>query len=253
MAEVLAIDRSTVYRHLKQLEDLRLIKSMRTREKTIYVVLPVPSPRPESGSTPLFDAIEIEMLDQDSVWSPVASERMSPDSEIDSSQRNSSVASVQPPVSSLRPASRNGENRNKEEQDAFNKTQEQDFRGNKTLERSPSEPSAAQIQECAVRIVQLLGMPETQANLKIVEAGVIAEIRYAGLSPESAAQIIAEAAMDDREKGIPINKFYFEDARWRTPNGGPNKAGQRFERINRARERAIENIKARSRSKELDH
>src|SRR5208283_1014080 len=48
MADVLAMDKSTVYRYLKQLEDLRLIKSMRTREKTIYIVLPVPPPRPEA-------------------------------------------------------------------------------------------------------------------------------------------------------------------------------------------------------------
>ena len=53
MAEVLDIDKSTVYRKLKELEDLRLIKTMRTREKTIYIVLEVPPPRPQSGSTPL--------------------------------------------------------------------------------------------------------------------------------------------------------------------------------------------------------
>ncbi len=68
MAGVLDMDRSTIYRYLKQLEDLRLIKTLRTREKTIYVVLPVPPAPPEAGSTPLFDAVEFKTPDQTSIW-----------------------------------------------------------------------------------------------------------------------------------------------------------------------------------------
>jgi hypothetical protein len=253
MAEVLDMDRSTVYRYLKQLEDLRLIKTLRTREKTIYVVLPVPPPPAEAGSTPLFDTIEFKTTDRNSTWSPVASTQMSFTSAIDSHECDSSVASTQQPVSSARPISRTGENRNKEEQDFLNKTQEQDLRGNKTFNLSPSELNGVQIQECALRTVQLLGMAETQTNLRIVEAALAAEIRYTGRSPEDAAQEIAKSAISDRENGVPINKFYFEDTKWRTPNGGRNKAEQQFDRINRARERAIENIKARSRPQDLDH
>ena len=150
-------------------------------------------------------------------------------------------------------SSRVGANRNKEEQDFSNKTQEQDLRGNKTFELPPSELNGVQIQECALRTVQLLGMTETQTNLRIVEAALTAEIRYTGRSPEDAAQEIAKAAISDREDGIPINKFYFEDTKWRTPNGGRNKAERQFDRINRARERAIENIKARSHPQDMDH
>jgi len=253
MAEVLDMDRSTVYRYLKQLEDLRLIKTLRTREKTIYVVLPVPPPPAEGGSTPLFDTVEFKTTDRNSTWSPVASTQMSFASAIDSHECDSSVASAQQPVSSARPSSRTGENRNKEEQDFLNKTQKQDLRGNKTFELSPSELNGVHVQECALRTVQLLGMTETQTNLRIVEAALTAEIRYTGRSPEDAAQEIAKAAISDREDGIPINKFYFEDTKWRTPNGGRNKAERQFDRINRARERAIENIKARSRPQDMDH
>ncbi len=252
MAEVLNIDKSTVYRYLKQLEDLRLIKSMRTREKTIYIVLPVPSPRPEMNTAPLFDGIESKTNSQSPTWPPVAGAQISFASESDSHSCDSSVAPMPQPVASVRQASCSGENRNKEEQDFLNKTQEQDLGGNKTAKYSPPESTIARIKDCATKIVQLLGMTETETNLRIVEAGLTAEIRYTGQSPEDAAQLIARAASKDRDDGVAINKFYFEDTKWRTPNGGRNKADQQFDRINRARERAIENIKARSRSQDMD-
>ncbi|HXM60362.1 MAG TPA: helix-turn-helix domain-containing protein [Terriglobales bacterium] len=236
MAEVLDIDRSTVYRQLKQLEDLRLIKSMRTREKTIYVVLPVPPPRPEAGSTPLFDAIDPKSSERDANW-PVAPAGISPTSETDSRERNASVAQIPQPVSSARPDSRTGENRNKEEQDVFNKTQEQDLRGNKTLQVPPYETDEARTQKGILRIVELMGMPGTPTNLRIIEAAVKAEIQYAGRSPDDAVSVIAGAAISDREKGVQINKFWFEDAKWRS-RGRTGKGQQQFERIKRARDEA---------------
>jgi hypothetical protein len=253
MAEVLDIDKSTVYRKLKELEELRLIKSMRTREKTIYVVLEVPPPRPEAGPTPLFDSIDFKAQDLDSTWPPVAPERMSSTSAIDSYSCDSPVASVQQQVAPMRPISRTGENCNKEEQDFLNKTHQQDLRENKTVEIPLSEPTDARIQKGVLRTVQMLGMPETTANLRIVEAAIKAEVQYAGRSPDDAVNLIAGAAINDRDVGVPINKFWFEDAKWRTPNGGRNKPETQFDRINRARESAIENIKARSRSEDLDH
>lgn len=309
MAQVLDMDKSTVYRQLKQLEDLRLIKSMRTREKTIYVVLPVPPPPAEIGPTPLFDALEFKTDHQESIWPPVAQTQMSPTCESDSHRCNQSVAPVQQTVSPVQPVSRTGKNRNKEEQDLINKTQEQDFRGNKTLEQQPPE-----INEAAERILEILGLPTTlittaaaavraeirqtgmsidgvatriatAANLarrrgvasdkfledfvaqafaqqvienlnlpatssliSIVTAAVKAEGKYTGQSLEKVADSITRAALEDRQRGTPIDKFYFEDTKWRIANGGRNKAEQQFDRISRARERAIENIKARSHS-----
>lgn len=308
MAEVLDIDKSTVYRKLKELEELRLIRSMRTREKTIYVVLEVPPPRPEAGPTPLFDAIDSKTQDLDATWPPVASARTGSTSAIDSRRCNSSIAPVQQSVASVQPISGASEKCNKEEQDESNKTQEQDVKGNKTLQEPP------EITESADRIVATLGLPAsftstavaavktemrqtgqsavgafaritTEANLasrrglgsrqfiedfvaqdfakRIIEhldlvatntmvstiaAAVRAEVKYKGLSIEQAAADIARLASEDRQNGKPIDKFYFEDTKWRTSNGGRNKSEQQFDRINRARERAIENIKARSRT-----
>src|SRR6185437_2231609 len=297
MAEVLDMDKSTVYRYLEQLENLRLIRRLKTREKTIYVVLPVPPPAAE-GSTPLFDAIESKSADQESIWPPVADAQMDFENETHSHERNSAVASAQRSVSPVQPGSRAKKNRNKEEQDFLNKTQEQDFWGNKTL-----ETSAPEIHGAAERIVRILGLSSsliptaigavkaevnqtgssvegaaerigTAANLarrrgvtgekflqdflahiaaqqlvehvhlpattnlvSIVTAAIKAEVKYTGLSAEEAGASIAEAASEDRRKGIGIDKFYFEDAKWRS-HGRTGKGQQQFERIKRARDEA---------------
>ncbi|SRR5229473_1694134 len=283
MAEVLDIDKSTVYRQLKQLEDLRLIKSMRTREKTIYVVLPVPPPPTEAGSTPLFDAIDPKTLDQDSTWPPVAPAGMNCDSENDSYQRNPSVASMQQPVAPARPVSRNSEKRNKEEQDSVNKTHEQDF-FNKTCEKENFEvkDSAKRIinilkledkfigaamaavqlkaretkssmdeivkeiwtkatqaerrngsresyledclaQTLAERILGEINLPPTNNFVTTVTAALKAEAKDRNLGLEETAALITAAAIEDRRRAVLIDKFYFENCKWRS-NAGSNKA-----------------------------
>ncbi len=295
MAEVLDIDRSTVYRQLKQLEDLRLIKSMRTREKTIYVVLPVPPPRPEAGSAPLFDAIDLKNSGQDANW-PVAPAGISPTSETDSRECNPSVAPMPQPVSLTRPASCTGENRNKEEQDFLNKTQEQDL-FNKT-----SETNTSDISEAARRIIYILKLPDTCLNaamaaveikargtklsmddivteiwdkarreerrsgssesyladclaqtlaerildeinlpptnnlITTVTAALKAEARDRKLGLEETSALVTTAAIDDRRKGVEINRFYFENCKWRSSV-----------RISKAEQRKLDNLEVNAR------
>jgi hypothetical protein len=282
----LAIDKSTVYRYLEQLEDLRLIKRLRTRDKTIYVVLPVPPLRPEMGSTPLFDAIEFKAADQDSTWPPVAPTQISLTDEIGSRECDSSVASIPQPVSSARPVSRTGENRNKEEQDLLNKTQEQDL-FNKTLEKhNPAIQEAAQriisilrlantflnaamaavelkargtnlsmdevaqelwkeanraerrgvsrenfladflIRTLSERILDEINLPPTNSVVATVMAAVKAEAKDRKLGLEETAALITTAAIEDRRRGILIDRFYFENCKWRS-NVGTSKAEQR--------------------------
>jgi hypothetical protein len=297
MAEVLDIDRSTVYRKLKELEDLRLIKSMRTRDKKIYVVLPVPPPRPEAARIPLFDAIDRETVDQDSTWAPVAPEQTSRSGETYSHDCNSSVASVTQPVPSVRRSSRISGNRNKEEQDFLNKTQEQDL-FNKTFEQENAERkqsakriinilklsdtfiSAAMaavdlkasrtklsmdgiVQEIvteanhserrgisnenfledflarasAQQILEDINLPVINNLIVTVGAAVKAEAKDTKLSLEQAATLITNAAIDDRRRGITIDIFYFQNAKWRS-HGRTGKGQQQFERIKRARDEA---------------
>jgi hypothetical protein len=286
MAEVLDMDRSTVYRYLKRLEDLRLIKTLRTREKTIYVVLPVPPPPSEAGSAPLFDAIECNASEQPTTWTPVAPTQMGLTSEINSHNCELPVASLQQPVASARPVSRTGENRNKEEQDSLNKTQEQDFL-NKILEWGNPE-----IHEAAQRIINILKLSDTSLNavmaavelkargtkssmneivteiwnkarqaerksgsyesylrdclaetlaerildeinlppmnnvVATVTAALKAEAKDRKLGLEETAALMTTAAIDDRRRGIEVNRFYFENCKWRS-NAGASKAERR--------------------------
>jgi hypothetical protein len=283
MADVLAMDKSTVYRYLKQLEDLRLIKSMRTREKTIYVVLPVPAPRPEASSTPLFDAIDVKTAEQESMWPSVACEGMNGVSEVNSYERNSPVASGPQIIASAQTSSGTRENRNKEEQDFLNKTQEQDL-FNKTCENdSPAISEAAQrvintlklpdtflsaaiaavelqvrgtklsmdeivkdiwtkasrrgrsrenyLEDClaeilAERILDEVNLPATNNLVSVVTGALKAEAKDRKLGLEETAAEITGAATEDRRRGIDINRFYFENCKWRS-NAGVSKAERR--------------------------
>lgn len=288
MASDLDISKSTVYRHLKVLEDLRLIRTLRTREKTIYVILPVPPSRTDAGPTPLFDAIIAE--------DAVAPMGTIPTSETESHRQDSSVSSVTHSVAPVTCAGRTSENRNKEEQDSFNKTHEQDFMGNKTFDDSKIKESAQRLiqilklkdsftataisavreemwrtgrapedvvprlatdanqafrrrvpitkffedlaaRTCARQIVQDLSLPATTNLISIIAAAVLAEADYKGMSIEEAAGTITQAAVDDSHEGVPIDKFYFEDTKWRS-RGRTGKGRKQFARIKRARDEA---------------
>jgi hypothetical protein len=302
MAEVLDVARSTVYRQLRQLEDLRLIKTLRTREKTIYVVLPVPSPRPDAGATPLFDAIDPETAGGESTWTPVAPKRAIPSGESESYECDSAVAPVTQLFSPGRPVSRTIETCNKEEQYELNKTQEQDFFNNSETELTKAakilvkglklpdtfiDAAKAAIEDrgkymslsmdlivvdiahearregsrgitsekflerflakkTAQRMLEMLGLPATDNLISAVTEAIKAEVTYSQLSVEDAAAVIADGVSAERSKGLPIDKFYFENTRWRG-NGGVGKGQQQFERIKRARDEAHAIIDARFR------
>lgn len=306
MAEILDMDRSTIYRKLKELEDLKLIKSMKTRDKKIYVVLPVPPPRPEAGPTPLFDTIESENFDLESSSSSVAPARTSSSPATEFCICDSPVASAPQAVSSAQPISGTHKNRNKEEQDSLNKTQEQEFI-NKTEEQQ------SKIKQGAQRVLSILGLPSTtlaaataavefeakrtklsidgivaelvteanwasrrnidnaeflgdflarrsaeqvlrDTNLPItnnvistVAAALKAEAKDAGIRLEEAAVCVTNAAIEARRRGLTIDRFYFENAKWRS-RGQTGKGQQQFDRIKRARDEAHAIIDA-----EMDH
>lgn len=308
IAELVGIDRSTVYRKLKELEDLRLIRSMRTREKTIYVVLAVPPPRPKSGSTPLFDSIEGESVDAHSVWPPpTIPEILACVGENDSHHANSSVASAQHTVASgqhavapVQPACRSQENANKEEQDSVNKTQEQYFLNKnweddetkiaETAQRIlnvlglPNSSFTAAIaavrqkarstklsrdgvvqeigtaanyaerrgvekrdflddflaQASAQTMLKDLGLPMTNSLVATVTAAIKAEVTYTGGLPvEEVAAFITTAALDDRRRSVVLDRFYFENVKWRTNA-----------RVSKAERRTLDNLDVNARVKQ---
>jgi len=305
MADVLAIDKSTVYRKLKELEDLRLIRTLRTREKTIYVVLEVPPPRPEVGPTPLFDAIEPNNQGADPTWPPVAQGQVVPSDATNEYSCDSSVASVQQElasvqrtVASAQPPGGAGKKCNKEEQNEFNKTQEQNEFNNSWENDDTAVADAARrvltglqltsaslnaaiaavkakprstglsaddvvyairreanyaerrgvtrkeflddflAQLSGQRILNVLGLPDTYSMSATVTAAVKADIAYTGMPVEQVASHIVSAAIEDRRMGVQVDRFYFENVKWRSRG------------VTKAEKRTLDNLEVNARVKQ---
>jgi DNA-binding transcriptional ArsR family regulator len=217
MAEILSVSQRTVQRHLKTLEDLKLIRILRTETRTIYIIMPVP-PRVKAAPTiPLFDGITDEDVlrigDTSDAWATFVSHKATP---------------VTPRATSVSQTSDTGDAPYKEEQDLLDKTHEQE-------PRSP--------RKSAERIIAMLGLPVTTSNLSMVEAAVVAEVNYTGVSLQEAAQLITNAAIEDRSRGLPINKFYFEDVKWRQEK-------RSNVRISKAEQRKLDNLEVNARVKQ---
>lgn len=111
------------------------------------------------------------------------------------------------------------------------------------------------LREAALRLMEMVGLPiprdrtgepVSAGNLAAVEAGITAEAAFSGRSLEETSEAIAHAALDDQRRGVALNKFYFEDAKWR--QDGANGNGRKLTQAERALdacERAKANIRRR--------
>jgi hypothetical protein len=220
MAELLNLSQRTVQRSLKTLEDLKLIRILKTPTITTYVIVPVP-PRAKMATIPLFDEISDEVLHIGDTYVAAATDvslgttSVSPRATVVSQRGDTCVAP------------------NKEEQDLFNKTFEQD-------EGKPIGP-----RELADKLIAVLGVPATSNNLKTVQAALVAEESYTGQSSQEVAALITQCAIEDRKHGVAIDKFYFEDAKWRQ-----EKRSSVRSRISRAEQRKLDNLEINARVKQ---
>jgi len=84
----------------------------------------------------------------------------------------------------------------------------------------------------ARRILKNLNLPVTNNLISIVTAAIKAEATYMGFSVEKAADLIRTAAFEDGHRGITIDRFYFENVKWRNGNAGhkPSASQQRSQR-----------------------
>ncbi len=78
----------------------------------------------------------------------------------------------------------------------------------------------------AEQILENTNLPATNNLISTVAAAVKAEAKDIGITVEQSASLITAAAIDDRRKGIMIDRFYFENVKWRS-NGRVSKAEQR--------------------------
>ena len=239
MAELLNLSQRTIQRTLKTLEDLKLIRILRTPTMTTYVVVPVPS-RPKMTAIPLFDHTSEEMFpgvndepashdDQATAVSQVATPAPRSATSMSSSASSPSLS-----ASRASHIGDTGVTAYKEEQNLPNKTSEQD------------QVDLPALQQSTRQIIAVLGLPATDSNRRMIEAALIAETGYTGQSLQEVAELIGRTAIRDREGGIPINKFYFEDAKWRQSKiqGGQNG------RLSRAEQRKLDNLEINARVKQ---
>ncbi|MFZ0480330.1 MAG: helix-turn-helix domain-containing protein, partial [Terriglobales bacterium] len=237
MADLLNLSQRTIQRTLKTLEDLKLIRILRTEKLTTYVIVPVP-PRAKHGTIPLFDQIsdatfagqslpaEDSLFTEATLMSQVATPLSQTATQASSSTTTASLAATH--------QSRTGDTRDavyKEEQNLVNKSLEQEGKSSPSFQKSTS------------KIIAMLGLPATDSNRRMIEAAIVAETSYTGQSSEEAAELIAKAAIHDRNNGIPINKFYFEDAKWRQARGQNG-------RFSKAEQRKLDNLEINARVKQ---
>jgi hypothetical protein len=76
------------------------------------------------------------------------------------------------------------------------------------------------------RMIEILSLPSTFKLREVIGAALAAEVKFTGNTVEQCSQTIANHALRARAQGIPIDKFWFEDTKWRNGSGRPNKADQ---------------------------
>jgi DNA-binding MarR family transcriptional regulator len=296
MADILSVSQRTVQRHLKVLEDLKLIRILRNETRTVYVIMPVPPRAKAASAIPLFDAITEEDVmrigDTGDGWAPPMSRETTP-----LPPRTTSVSHgatpMTPTATSVSHVSDTSDAPYKEEQKSLNKTKEQDsfnkigsevIRSAQTLIRALGlqdtfmSASIAAVEETRKRtrlsmdgvvqdiaiaanqaerrgiekseflenfladksarqIVKELGLTATNNFVSVVAASIKAEAGYTRSSIETVAAVITSAAEEDRRTGTTIDRWYFENTKWRS-RGRTGKGQQQFERIKRARNEA---------------
>ncbi len=279
IAEVVGATQRTVQRNLKTLEEFKLIKILKTSSATTYVVLPVPA-RAKAAIIPLFDVVD----DQDILWKGDTSVAHATGASFTTTEPSQYTTTVSP-------ARDTGDTANKEEQNLFNKTHEQEKneieKSAQTILRGLRLPSTSLgaamaavgikmketnlsmdgivqriaddarraernigippqqfledflAQTCAQKMIDALSLPDEKPYIVTLTAAVKAEVRDTGHSVEEAAARMTSAAIEDRHRGIPVDRFYFQNVKWRS-NG----------RFNKAEKRKLDNLEVNARFQE---
>jgi hypothetical protein len=94
-------------------------------------------------------------------------------------------------------------------------------------------------EQSAQRMLKSLDLPVTNNLVSTVKASVKAEVTYTGLPMEKVAVLITSTAIEDRRRGISIDRFYFEGVKWRSNA-----------RVSKAEQRKLDNLEVNARVKQ---
>lgn len=81
----------------------------------------------------------------------------------------------------------------------------------------------------ARRMIEVLGISDR--ILRSVESGIMAEVAYSGNDIEDVCQYITNWCSEARLRGVPIDKFTFDDTKWRNGNGSKRQISAVEERV----------------------
>lgn len=79
----------------------------------------------------------------------------------------------------------------------------------------PLRPEIPKLGKLTETLIAVLSLTNTSSNLKLIEASIVAEAAYLGCSIQEAAKAISGYVLRDRKREIEIDRWYFEDAKWR--------------------------------------
>ena len=83
----------------------------------------------------------------------------------------------------------------------------------------PETPMQAILNIAAERMIQLLCLVPGEKLREAIKGAITAEAAFQGIELSEAAQFISASAMKARKCGAAIDKFYFEDTKWRNDAG----------------------------------
>lgn len=95
-------------------------------------------------------------------------------------------------------------------------------------------------QTSAEQVVTALHLPATSSLVATVKAAVKAEVSYMRMSVEEIRELITSAAAGDSRRGVTIDRFYFENVKWRSNV-----------KLNKAEQRKLDNLAASERAREI--
>jgi hypothetical protein len=102
-------------------------------------------------------------------------------------------------------------------------------------------PESFHPMQYAIKLLEMIGLPQTTTNCRTVAEAIRSEAQFTGREMEAVCETLAAKIRDDRDEGVPIDKFYFEDAKWRR-NGKQPAISASAARANRTKQNIIDGI-----------
>jgi hypothetical protein len=278
IADVVGTTQRTVQRNLKTLEHFKLIKILKTDSATTYVVLPVPA-KPKEAAVPLFDAVDDQdvLWKGDTAVAEATQTSFATTEPSRSATSVSWTRDTEdtPNKEEQDLLNKNHEQENTEIKNSAKriidilqlpdtlldaamaavvvKVKQTKLSMDGIVQRITTDANLAGrnggsnqeflvdflAQTCAQKIIDNLSLPDTKSYISTLTAALKAEVRDTGLSVKEAAVRITSAAIEDRHRGTPIDRFYFENVKWRS-NG----------RFNKAEKRKLDNLEVNARFQE---